>query len=90
MIKNIDCPVERSRVLQELEGNTIYLMSTHLKEQKIMKEQEEKIKVANMKVDGLIAENTKLATQLDQMLNSKRWKLVNQSVNSINKLLGRK
>ena len=65
-------------------------MSTHLKEQKIMKEQEEKIKVANMKVDGLIAENTKLATQLDQMLNSKRWKLVNQSVNSINKLLGRK
>lgn len=90
LIKNIDCPVERSRVLQELEGNTIYLMSTHLKEQKIMKEQEEKIKVANMKVDGLIAENTKLATQLDQMLNSKRWKLVNQSVNSINKLLGRK
>ena len=39
---------------------------------------------------NLLVENTSLATQLNSIINSKRWKLMDKGINRINKLLRRK
>ena len=87
LVKAVEKPSDIQKVLGDLKLNSVKLVVEYYinknEQEKKMKEQEEKI-------NGLIKENTIIATELSSIINSRRWKLMDKGINKINKLLRRK
>lgn len=80
--ESVEKPIVRKKVLCDLKYS-IRLTSNYYN---AMKENEKLISENK----NLLVENTSLATQLNSIINSKRWKLMDKGINRINKLLRRK
>ena len=87
LVKAVEKPSDIQKVLGDLKLNSVKLVVEYYinknEQEKKMKEQEEKI-------NGLIKENTIIATELSSIINSRRWKIMDKGINKINKLLRRK
>ena len=87
LVESVSMPIDRKKVLNDLKYNSAKMITNYyIKEKELEKHLEEK----NQKVQGLIEENTKIATELSTIINSRRWKIVDKGINKINRLLGRK
>ena len=80
--ESVEKPIVRKKVLCDLKYS-IRLTSNYYN---AIKENEKLISENK----NLLVENTSLATQLNSIINSKRWKLMDKGINRINKLLRRK
>lgn len=87
LVESVEMPLDRQKVLNDLKCNSIKLVSKYYCNQH---ELEKKVNQGEEKIKDLVLENTKLATQLSSIINSKRWKLMDKGMNKINKLLRRK
>lgn len=87
IIESVKSPLDRQKALNDLKYNEIRMVSNYYCK---YHELTNMVKNQNEKINGLILENSELRSQLDSIINSKRWKIMDKGLNKINRLLGRK
>ena len=83
LVESVKMPLDRQRVLNDLRYNNIRITSGYY----YMKHDCEELLLEK---ENLLAENKRLATELNTIINSKRWKMMDKGINKINKILRRK
>lgn len=83
LVESVKMPLDRQRVLNDLRYNNIRITSGYY----YMKHDCEELLLEK---ENLLAENRRLATELNTIINSKRWKMMDKGINKINKILRRK
>lgn len=83
LVESVKMPLDRQRVLNDLRYNNIRITSGYY----YMKHDCQELLLEK---ENLLAENKRLATELNTIVNSKRWKMMDKGINKINKILGRK
>lgn len=83
LVESVKMPLDRQRVLNDLRYNNIRITSGYY----YMKHDCQELLLEK---ENLLAENKRLATELNTIVNSKRWKMMDKGINKINKILRRK
>lgn len=78
VIESVKRPPERSKIYNDIENNELRILSTLCNYKKIRDDNHEK--------ERLLNKNQKLEMQLNQIYNSKRFKIINKIGNILNKI----
>lgn len=87
LIRSVIKPKDRKKAFNDLKNNSIKLVSQYYYNYQELNSKEKEIE---QKATQLEAENIRLYRELNSILNSKRWKIIDKGLNKINLILKRK
>lgn len=89
LVSSVENNFDRYNVFKEMENNSMSMISKCYEGKKSINDSKVKIDNLNSKVDDLTSENTELNNKIVNIYSSKRWKLIDKSLNLVNKFLRR-